>query len=168
MASSSKTLDHRARNQTATPLTDNKHKAKSLTRGNPATIDNERKAEALANLDYRTTPRKARDGVTDAATVATFDPYNERTNERSGNAGATSRPSRPIKFHTTGSTHARTSNNILPTTNVPKQLEIDRFLESEMQLAIFCGPDFVENFLSVDSTRLQAALKDCEDNLEAF
>ncbi|KAG8708305.1 hypothetical protein FRC08_018970 [Ceratobasidium sp. 394] len=44
---------------------------------------------------------------------------------------------------------------------------MDRFLESEMQGAIFCDPNFVRNFLTVDSTRLQAVLENCQSQLDA-
>ncbi|KAG9089330.1 hypothetical protein FS749_001423 [Ceratobasidium sp. UAMH 11750] len=45
---------------------------------------------------------------------------------------------------------------------------MDRLLEREMEGAIFCDPKFVDNFLTVDSTRLQAALDDCKDDLDRF
>ncbi|KAG8709530.1 hypothetical protein FRC09_000624 [Ceratobasidium sp. 395] len=44
--------------------------------------------------------------------------------------------------------------------DAPGQPEMDRLLESEMQATIFYDPNFVEHFLSVDSIRLQAVLKD--------
>ncbi|KAG8688335.1 hypothetical protein FRC09_012961 [Ceratobasidium sp. 395] len=155
MASSSKTPDHRARNRAANSSTGSKRKAESLDESNPADPHN------------RTTPKKSRDGVADTTTPRNLGSA-QRTKESSGNAGTTSRPSRSSKFRTTDATHSRTSNTILATPDAPKQFEMDRFLESEMQGAIFCDHKFVENFLSVDSTRLQTVLKDCEDDFDAL
>ncbi|KAG8689087.1 hypothetical protein FRC08_011126 [Ceratobasidium sp. 394] len=45
---------------------------------------------------------------------------------------------------------------------------MDRLLECEMEGAIFCDPNFVNNFLTVDSTRLQTVLGDCKDDLDRF
>ncbi|KAG8745183.1 hypothetical protein FRC10_008636 [Ceratobasidium sp. 414] len=92
----------------------------------------------------------------------------QRTKEGSGNTTTSSRVSTNSKFHTTDATHSRTCDTPLATPEAPKQLEMDRFLELEMQGAIFCDPNFVENFLTVDSTRLQTVLEDCEDDLAAF
>ncbi|KAG8773530.1 hypothetical protein FRC12_002492 [Ceratobasidium sp. 428] len=155
MASSSKTPDRRARNRAANSSTGSKRKAESLDESHPADPHN------------RTTPKKSRDGVADTTTPRNLGSA-QRTKESSGNAGTTSRPSRSSKFRTTDATHSRTSNTILATPDAPKQFEMDRFLESEMQGAIFCDPKFVENFLSVDSTRLQTVLKGCEDDLDAL
>ncbi|KAG8719361.1 hypothetical protein FRC08_003027 [Ceratobasidium sp. 394] len=45
---------------------------------------------------------------------------------------------------------------------------MDRLLECEMEGAIFCDPNFADNFLTVDSTRLQIVLDDCKDDLNRF
>ncbi|KAG8775878.1 hypothetical protein FRC12_001224 [Ceratobasidium sp. 428] len=155
MASSSKTPDHHTQDRVATSSTGSKRKAESLAETNPS------------DPHSRTTPRKPRDGVADTTTPRNLGSA-QRTKESSGNAGATSRPSRSTKFRTTDATHSRTSNTVLATPDAPKQFEMDRFLESEMQGTIFCDPKFVENFLSVDSTRLQTVLEDCEDGLDAL
>lgn len=38
----------------------------------------------------------------------------------------------------------------------------------DMHGAIFCDPNFIGNFLTVDSARLQTVLEACKDNLDAF
>ncbi|KAG9100671.1 hypothetical protein FS749_013718 [Ceratobasidium sp. UAMH 11750] len=45
---------------------------------------------------------------------------------------------------------------------------MDDYLEPELRGAIFCDPNFVNNFLAADSTRLQTVLDQCEKECDAF
>ncbi|KAG8701484.1 hypothetical protein FRC08_004064 [Ceratobasidium sp. 394] len=45
---------------------------------------------------------------------------------------------------------------------------MDDYLEPELRGAIFCDPNFVNNFLAADSTRLQTVLGRCEKECDAF
>ncbi|KAG9078380.1 hypothetical protein FS749_009579 [Ceratobasidium sp. UAMH 11750] len=45
---------------------------------------------------------------------------------------------------------------------------MDDYLEFELRGAIFCDPNFVNNLLAANSTRLQTVLDRCEDEREAF
>ncbi|KAG9122181.1 hypothetical protein FRC07_001555, partial [Ceratobasidium sp. 392] len=136
----------------ATPLANRKRKTGSNDVGEPS---------------QNTPARQSRNGLGDTKT-----PYRlgsaQRTKESSGNSVVESRPSGSTKRRTTNATHSRTlDGGLLATADAPKQLEMDRFLESEMRDAVFCDPNFVENFLTVDSTRLQAVIDDCEDEVDA-
>ncbi|KAG8733185.1 hypothetical protein FRC10_000373 [Ceratobasidium sp. 414] len=72
--------------------------------------------------------------------------------------------------HTTNPSHAPSNAEApsIATSKASNQPELNRFLESEMQGAIFCDPNFVKNFLTVDPTRLQTVLDLCEDDHDAF
>ncbi|KAG9124466.1 hypothetical protein FRC07_011541 [Ceratobasidium sp. 392] len=50
----------------------------------------------------------------------------------------------------------------------PRQSKIDALLEAEMEDAIFCDPNFVENYLTIDEARITAALGKCNAKLDDF
>ncbi|KAG9087896.1 hypothetical protein FRC07_012713, partial [Ceratobasidium sp. 392] len=155
--SSSKTPDHRDRHLPTTSSTGSKRKTEL------------RNEDTTANPNNTATPaKKPRDGVIADTSTPRYLGSAQRTKEGSGNSVAASRPSRSTKFRTTDATHSRTSDALFATSDAPKQFEMDRFLESEMQDAIFCDPNFVKNFFGDDSPRLQAVLQDCERDLDAL
>ncbi|KAG8706884.1 hypothetical protein FRC08_000812 [Ceratobasidium sp. 394] len=79
--------------------------------------------------------------------------------ESSGNVLSASRASsKPSKFRTTDPTYSRISATPLAT--------IEPTQQCDMVGATFCDPKFVDNFLTVDSTRLQTVLDHCKGDLD--
>ncbi|KAG8686082.1 hypothetical protein FRC08_012757, partial [Ceratobasidium sp. 394] len=118
------------------------------------------------------TPRQSLATQTQHGQARTFTPYRpgsaQCTKESSANTVSATRASNASRLNTTDPTFSRTATTSLATATAPKQYEMDRFLESEMHGAIFCDPNFVENFLTVDATRLQSVLEACEEDLDAL
>jgi len=79
-----------------------------------------------------------------------------------------SRTSLHPSHHTTDPAHIGKNVTFLATPQQPKPSNMDTYLEAELQGAIFCDPNFVKNFLTVDSTRLQTVLDLGEDGRNAF
>ncbi|KAG8734873.1 hypothetical protein FRC10_011341 [Ceratobasidium sp. 414] len=92
----------------------------------------------------------------------------QRSKEGAGSLPSASRTTLHPARHTTDPAHVDENVTPLATARQPKQLEMDAYLEAELQGAIFCDPSFVKNFLTVDSTRLQTVLDLCDDDRDAF
>ncbi|KAG8705660.1 hypothetical protein FRC08_001526 [Ceratobasidium sp. 394] len=107
-------------------------------------------------------------GRTSTATPRRVGPAQHK-GESSGNVVSASRASSKLSnFRTADSTYSRTSATPLATAEPARQHDMGRLLECEMEGAIFCDPNFVDNFLTVDSTGLQTVLDDCKDDLDRF
>ncbi|KAG8722510.1 hypothetical protein FRC09_006159 [Ceratobasidium sp. 395] len=72
------------------------------------------------------------------------------------------------KHKTTNPSHTLDDGTTIAAPEVPKQSQIDALLKAEMEDAIFCDPNFIKNFLTVDSTRLKTALERCKRDLDNF
>ncbi|QRW02529.1 APH domain-containing protein [Ceratobasidium sp. AG-Ba] len=90
----------------------------------------------------------------------------QRNKEGAGNASTSSRLGTSSKS-TSDAAHAASLATPLAVPDPPKQLEMDEFLEAEMQGAIFCDPKFVDNFLSPsDASKLDRILSSAESDLD--
>ncbi|KAG8776221.1 hypothetical protein FRC12_001036 [Ceratobasidium sp. 428] len=93
----------------------------------------------------------------------------QHSKEGSGNSTTATRTSIHSKRNTTDATYAAPGATAsLATAQAPQQLEMDHYLQAELEGSIFCDPNFVQNFFTVDSTRLESVLEDCEDELDDF
>ncbi|KAG9124467.1 hypothetical protein FRC07_011542 [Ceratobasidium sp. 392] len=157
MSSSSNLPKRGATHRVLTLPTHDKRKADSLTESHTTQPYGKRtiKSESWACLSTTTTP---------------FRPGSSRhRKEGSGNSASVTRTSTHSKRHTTDAAYVVSSaTTSLATAQTPQQLEMDHYLESELQGSIFCDPNFTRNFLATDSIRLQSVLEDCEDDLNAL
>ncbi|QRV88363.1 Tyrosine kinase specific for activated [Ceratobasidium sp. AG-Ba] len=102
--------------------------------------------------------------------ASTTTPYRvssgQRNKEGAGNASTSSRLGTSSKS-TSDAAHATSLATPLAVPDPPKQLEMDEFLEAEMQGAIFCDPKFIDNFLSIPNTnKLDRILSSIEPDLD--
>ncbi|KAG8775186.1 hypothetical protein FRC12_001620 [Ceratobasidium sp. 428] len=129
--------------------------------------EKKRKASSKPELPFATPGRKTTDSSTTfespvragSATLSKsstgFSHSASRTSERGHN------PTDPSYTRNDRTTSIATSQ-------VPKAEEIEALLQAEMDGAIFHDPNFVKNFLTVDSARLETVLGRCKDTLDRF
>ncbi|KAG9120023.1 hypothetical protein FRC07_004655 [Ceratobasidium sp. 392] len=80
-----------------------------------------------------------------------------------------SRASAFPQIHPTESSYAPDDGTTsIATSQAPDAANIEALLRAEMEGAIFCDPNFVKNYLTVDESSLKAVLKRCKNDLEAY